>query len=79
MNALDYLAIAPHLHNCANCGSETIGNGKGSVSIEETSVVRGCDCGFVFHFDTTNGTADSIVKQSINTQLDKFKEDSIGI
>lgn len=43
---LDSLALLKKYSKCQNCGSEQIGNGEGTLEIEENTFRRTCKCGW---------------------------------
>ena len=46
MNVIDYLKIAKKYINCPNCGNDKIGNGEGTLNVDEDTYRRTCKCGF---------------------------------
>jgi Domain of unknown function (DUF3797) len=46
MNAMEFLRISAKYNNCPDCGSDKLGNGEGTLSVEEDIYKRTCKCGF---------------------------------
>ena len=43
---LGYL-VMKEFTNCPSCGSDTLGNGKGSLIIDQKGFKRACQCGYM--------------------------------
>jgi transcription elongation factor Elf1 len=69
MNAFDFLRIAPFINDCPNCGSEYVGNGQGTLTVNNNIVERTCKCGFNFKYDIANGTTKTKIKNAIDEVL----------
>lgn len=63
MNAMDFLRISPLINDCPNCGNEYIGNGQGTLEVDENMIKRTCKCGFKLEYDVTNGTSKAKLKK----------------
>lgn len=46
MNVCDYLQIAEKYIHCPKCGSDKIGNGEGTLNVDDDTYRRTCKCGF---------------------------------
>jgi hypothetical protein len=46
MNAWKSVELLRKYSKCKNCGSEDVGNGEGSVEINEDTFKRTCKCGW---------------------------------
>jgi transcription elongation factor Elf1 len=46
MNAFTFLKISEKYNNCPECGSDKIGNGEGTLTVEDDTYTRTCKCGF---------------------------------
>ncbi|MDA7028626.1 DUF3797 domain-containing protein [Bacillus sp. CLL-7-23] len=66
---MDYLRVAPLINDCPNCKNEEIGNGEGTLNIDDNTVQRTCKCGFNFKYDVNNGTDKTKIKNSIDEAL----------
>ena len=73
MNAYDLLKIAPFVNNCPNCKSDKIGNGEGSLKVDDNTFTRTCKCGFEITIDSNNSTSKAVVKKTVEDALSKFK------
>lgn len=51
MNVVDSMELIKKYANCPECGSDKIGNGEGSLIIEENIFKRGCKCGYSITVD----------------------------
>ncbi|WEG14125.1 DUF3797 domain-containing protein [Pullulanibacillus sp. KACC 23026] len=40
------LELMEKYSNCPDCGSDRLGNGKGTLNIDEDGFIRTCNCGF---------------------------------
>lgn len=69
MNAMDYLRVAPLINDCPNCGNEFVGNGQGTLEVDDNLVKRTCKCGFNLEYDVNNGTTKKRIKQAIDEAL----------
>lgn len=69
MNAMDFLRISPFINDCPNCGNEYIGNGQGTLNVDDNIVERTCKCGFNFKYDVANGTSKAKIKKAIDEVL----------
>lgn len=47
MNALKAVELLRKYNTCPDCESEKVGNGEGSVEIEEDVFKRKCKCGWM--------------------------------
>lgn len=46
MNAIDSLELIKKYANCPNCGNVKIGNGEGTLEINDEVFTRTCKCGY---------------------------------
>jgi transcription elongation factor Elf1 len=69
MNSMDYLRVAPFINDCPNCGNQFVGNGQGTLEVDNNIVKRTCKCGFNFEYDIINGTSKKKIKQAIDVVL----------
>lgn len=72
MNVMIYLEIAPMINDCPNCGNGLVGNGEGTLKIDDDIVERTCKCGFSFTYDTTKGTSKKQIKEAIKEALESL-------
>lgn len=72
MNAMDYVRIAPFINDCPSCGNQMVGNGQGSIEVNDNVVKRKCKCGFNFEYDSNNGTTKAKIKKAIKETLTKM-------
>lgn len=72
MNVMIYLAVAPMINDCPNCGNSLVGNGEGTLKIDDDIVERTCKCGFDFTYDVTKGTSKKQIKEAIKEALDSL-------
>lgn len=72
MNAMDFLRISPLINDCPNCGNQFVGNGQGTLEVDENIVKRTCKCGFNFEYDVNNGVSKKKIKQVIDEALNKL-------
>lgn len=72
MNAMYFLRIAPLINDCPNCGNQFVGNGEGTLEVNDNMVKRTCKCGFNFEYDVNNGTSKPKIKKAINESLNKL-------
>ena len=72
MNVMDYLRVAPLINDCPNCKNGIVGNGEGTLIVDENIVERTCKCGFNFKYDVNNGTGKAKVKKAIDEVLNKM-------
>lgn len=73
MDVLDYLKISRHINDCPNCGNQYIGNGQGTLKVDENLIERTCKCGFEFEYDVTNGVNKKKIKQEIEKSLGQLQ------
>lgn len=69
MNINDYLRITPFINDCPNCGNGLVGNGEGTLKVDDNIVERTCKCGFKFEYDVNKGTSKNQIKQAIEEAL----------
>lgn len=69
MNAMDFLRISPFINDCPSCGNEFVGNGEGTLNVDDNIVERTCKCGFAFKYDVNNGTTKEKIKKAIDEAL----------
>lgn len=74
MNVMAYLKVSPHINDCPNCGNQFVGNGQGTLVVDDNIVKRTCKCGFDFEYDVNNGTEKKKVKLAIDEALKRLKE-----
>lgn len=72
MNAVDYLRVAPFINDCPNCGNGLLGNGEGTLNLNENIIERTCKCKFEFKYDVNKGTSKKKIKQAINEALTRM-------
>ncbi|WP_241752246.1 DUF3797 domain-containing protein [Bacillus thuringiensis] len=41
-----FLRISPLINDCPNCGNQFVGNGEGTLEVDDNIVKRTCKCGF---------------------------------
>ncbi len=46
MNALKTVELLRKYSECPNCGSDKLGNGSGSVEVDDYTFKRTCKCGW---------------------------------
>ena len=46
MNAMKSMELLRKYANCPECGSQVLGNGKGTVNITDDTFTRTCKCGW---------------------------------
>jgi hypothetical protein len=46
MNAMLFLQIMKKYGKCPDCGSEKLGNGEGTLEVDDDTFKRTCKCGF---------------------------------
>lgn len=51
MEITKLMPIMKKYEKCPNCGSTTVGNGKGGIIIEDDTYTRTCKCGFKITVD----------------------------
>lgn len=51
MNIVKSVALMKKFNNCLACGSSTVGNGSGSVHVEDGTFYRSCKCGWSIKTD----------------------------
>ncbi|MER3123048.1 DUF3797 domain-containing protein [Bacillus altitudinis] len=66
-NALDLLKVSKLINGCPNCSNDLIGNGQGTLEVEETSFKRTCKCGFSIELNTQ----DRVNEKNIRLEIDK--------
>ena len=54
MNAVKAMKVSQKYAVCPDCGNGLIGNGQGSIVIDETTFMRTCRCGFHITIDESN-------------------------
>lgn len=69
MNAMDYLRVAPFINDCPSCGNQFVGNGQGTLEVDDNIIRRTCKCGFNFEYDVNKGTTKKKIKQAIEEAL----------
>lgn len=69
MNVMTYLEVAPFINDCPKCRSQYIGNGQGSLEVDNNIIKRTCKCGFNFIYDVKNGTSKSKILTAISEAL----------
>lgn len=69
MNVIDYLRVAPLINDCPKCGNGSVGNGQGTLNVDDNIVKRTCKCGFDFEYDVNNGTSKTKIKKAIDEAL----------
>jgi transcription elongation factor Elf1 len=47
MNALKAVELLRKYNTCPECGSEKVGNGEGSVTVDDDKFERTCKCGWM--------------------------------
>jgi len=72
MNAMYFLRISPLINDCPNCSNQFVGNGEGTLEVDENIVKRTCKCGFNFEYDVNNGVSKKKIKQVIVEALNKL-------
>lgn len=51
MNVVKSIKLMKKFNNCKSCGSEKVGNGSGTISIENETFYRSCKCGWSIKTD----------------------------
>lgn len=69
MNVMLYLEVAPLINDCPKCGNQYVGNGEGTLNVDDNIIRRTCKCGFKFEYDVRNGTSKSKVMTAISEAL----------
>ncbi|WP_088363342.1 DUF3797 domain-containing protein [Bacillus cereus] len=69
MNSMDYLRISPLINDCPNCGNQIVGNGEGTLEVDDNVISRTCKCGFNFKYDVNTGVIKKKIKQVINEAI----------
>lgn len=69
MNSMDYLRISPLINDCPNCGNRFVGNGEGTLEVDDNIIKRTCKCGFNFRYDVNTGVSKKKIKQVINEAI----------
>lgn len=69
MNVVNYLRIAPFINDCPSCSNQMLGNGEGTLNVNNNIIKRTCKCGFNFEYDVKNGTSKTKVKKAIDESL----------
>ncbi|MYX21978.1 DUF3797 domain-containing protein [Streptomyces sp. SID8380] len=72
MDVRDFLRITPHINDCPNCANQYIGNGQGSLEVDNNLIKRTCKCGFKFEYDVTEGVSKKKIKQAIEKSLNQL-------
>ncbi|MCY7500218.1 DUF3797 domain-containing protein [Bacillus pumilus] len=73
MNALDFLKVSKLINDCPNCSNHLIGNGEGTLEVEEDSFKRTCKCGFSIELNTQDGFNKKKIKLEIDKVLSGLK------
>ncbi len=69
MIVTDYLRVAPLINDCPKCGNGLVGNGQGTLNVDDNLIKRTCKCGFDFEYDVNNGTSKAKIKKAIDEAL----------
>ncbi|MFC5775168.1 DUF3797 domain-containing protein [Ectobacillus antri] len=69
MNVMIYLKVAPLINDCPNCGNQFVGNGQGTLEVDDNIIKRTCKCDFSFEYDVNNGIEKKKVKLAIDEVL----------
>ena len=77
MNVTDFLRVAPFINDCPSCGNDLLGNGEGTLNVEDNLVVRTCKCNFKFEYDVSNGTSKAKMKKVVAEALKQMNEMSV--
>lgn len=72
MNAMLFVQVSPLINDCPNCGNDLIGNGEGTLEVDDSLIKRTCNCGFNFKYDVNKGTSKKKIKQAIEESLNKL-------
>ncbi|PFH81650.1 hypothetical protein COI81_28970 [Bacillus cereus] len=72
MNAMDFLRISPLINDCPNCGNQFVGNGQGTLEVDDNIIKRTCKCGFNFEYDVEDGTSKAKIKKAVGEALNKM-------
>lgn len=56
MNAVKSVKLIRKYANCPNCGSDKIGNGEGTLEIDDDTFKRTCKCGWSVEVDENDKT-----------------------
>ena len=59
MNALKSVELLRKYSECQKCGSELIGNGEGTVEVNDDILKRTCKCGWSIEVDEDDNPVDS--------------------
>lgn len=73
MNVMDYLRVAPFINDCPSCKNNVVGNGEGTLNVDDNIVKRTCKCGFIFEYDVNNGTSKTKIKKAIDESLKNMR------
>ena len=74
MNIHLYLEVAPHINDCPKCGNQYVGNGQGTLSVNDDIIERTCKCGFKFSYDVKNGITRAKIKKAVSQALSEMTE-----
>lgn len=69
MNALDFLKVSKLLNDCPNCSNHLIGNGQGTLEVEDDLIKRTCKCGFQVELNIRDGVNEKKIKLEIDKVL----------
>lgn len=69
MRLVDYLRVAELINDCPRCGSQFVGNGKGTLNVGDSSLGRTCECGFELQYEYEGELNDEDLKTAINEAL----------
>jgi len=72
MNAVDFLNISRFINDCPNCGHDRVGNGEGTLSVDDSIINRTCKCGFRFEYDVDSGLSKKNIQQAIDEALSEM-------
>lgn len=73
MNVNCYLQIAPLINDCPNCGNGFVGNGQGTLNVEDNIIRRTCKCGFKFEHDVKKGVDIKLISKNIQQLVADFR------
>lgn len=69
MNVIDFLRVSTFISDCPNCKNGMVGNGQGTINVNNNVVKRTCMCGFNFKYNVTNGTSKTKIEKAIGEAL----------
>ncbi|AZU61041.1 DUF3797 domain-containing protein [Neobacillus mesonae] len=72
MNVMTYLVVAPLINDCPSCGNQYVGNGQGTLEVDDNLIKRTCKCGFNFQYDVNGGTSKNRLKKAIQEALEQM-------